>query len=105
MLSLEPRNREREITGLKPIEIRMYDLAWKHNQDGFGFTGLCNLWYKEISPHITLAQIQKVWARLEEYMYFHNDRYLEYCENGYKGVNDYVPCIQTNERSQSGLCD
>lgn len=93
MLSCEPGDRAYEISGLKPMEIRMYDLAWEHNQDGLGFAGLCDLWCKEISPHITLAQIMRVWARLGEYMYFYTNRYYEYMETGYEGVNDYVPRI------------
>ena len=93
MLSLEPGNREFEISGLKPLEVKMYDLAWEHNKDGLGFAGLCDLWYQNVSEHITLRQIRKVWARLSEYMYFHTDRYYEYLENDYKGVNDFVPRI------------
>lgn len=62
MLSLEPSDQAFEISGLKPMEIRMYDLAWEHNQDGLGFAAMCDLWYKEISPHITLNQIKRVWG-------------------------------------------
>lgn len=93
MLSLDPGCREYEVSGLKPQEIAMYDLAWKHNRDGFGFAGLCDLWMKEVSPHITLAQINRVWDRLCEYSFFRTNRYYEYCGRNYEGVNDYVPHI------------
>lgn len=57
MLSLDPVSRVDEIRDLKPIEIRMYDLAWEHNRDCLGFHGLCDLWFREISPFITLKNI------------------------------------------------
>ena len=60
MFSFETSSREYEISGLKPMEIRMYDLAWAHNRDGLGFAGLVDLWFREISPHITLAQTHRV---------------------------------------------
>ena len=46
MLSLDIGSREYEISGLKPMEVRMYDLAWNHNSDCLGFAGLCDLWFK-----------------------------------------------------------
>ena len=93
MFSIESSSREYEISGFKPMEIRMYDLAWKHNRDGLGFAGIIDLWFREISPHITLAQIHRVWDRMCDYGFFHTDRYYEYAEVDYKGVNDYVPHI------------
>lgn len=93
MLSLDIGSREYEISGLKPMEVRMYDLAWNHNSDCLGFAGLCDLWFKEISPHITLAQIKRVWTRLFDYSYFRTDTYYQLEETGRKGFNDYVPFI------------
>lgn len=75
MLSLTPVTRAEEISGLKPIEIRMYDVAWQHNRDCLGFSGLCDLWYREISPFITLKNIYQVWERMTYFMYFHTDAY------------------------------
>ena len=75
MLSLNPVTRLDEIRDLKPIEIRMYDLAWQHNRDCLGFYGLCDLWYREISPYITLRNIARVWDRMNEFMFFHTDAY------------------------------
>ena len=75
MLNLFPVSRSDEIRNLKPIEIRMYDLAWKHNKDCLGFVGLCDLWYREISPFITLRNIVHVWDRMNEFMFFHTDAY------------------------------
>lgn len=93
MFSIETASREYEISGLKPMEIRMYDLAWSHNKDGLGFAGLVDLWFKEISPHITLAQVHRVFDRLSDYGFFHTNKYYEYLYSDYKGVNDYVPSI------------
>ena len=89
MLSKELHGREYEISGLKRMEVRMYDLAWEHNKDRLGFTGLVNLWFMEISPHITLVQVWRVWNRLIEYSYFNTNAYLGNPER----VNDYVPNI------------
>ena len=93
MLSLEPISREYEISGLTKQQVEMYDLAWKHNKDGLGFAGMCDLWYREISPHITLKQIQIVWQRMIEFSFFHTNIYIRMAENGYSGVYDYVPRI------------
>lgn len=93
MFSIDSSSREYEISGFKPIEIRMYDLAWDHNNEGLGFAGLVDLWFKEISPHITLAQVNRVFDRLCDYGFFNTDRYYEYVDSDYNGVNDYVPRI------------
>lgn len=92
MLSLEPVTREYEIRGLAPIEVRMYDLAWKHNRDGLGYVGLCELWYREISPSITLRNIKRVWDRMDEFMFFHTDIYYELFANSTNINRDYIPC-------------
>ena len=92
MLSLDPISRDYEISGLSPQEVKMYDLAWQHNKDGLGFAGLCNLWFMNISQHITLNQVWHVWQRLNEFSFFRTDAYWMLYNEG-KERNDYVPHI------------
>ncbi len=90
MLSYEPVTRQQEIKGLTREEIIMYDLAWKHNKDGRGFAGLCDLWYQEIRGSITLQQIQHVWNQLIQFSYFQTDAYwFKHISGGQQ--NDYIP--------------
>lgn len=77
MLDLKPVGRAYEIRDLKPIEVRMYDLAWQHNRDGLGYVGLCDLWFRELGGDITLYNIQHVWNRLTDFQFFNTDVYQE----------------------------
>ena len=89
IIGYEPVSREDEISGMSPIEIRMYDLAWEHNSDGRGFAGLVDLWYKQISGAISLENVQRVWYRLNRYCYFSTAAYWNIAIQG--NQNDYIP--------------
>lgn len=91
MLSTDPGRRDVEIAGMKPLEVRMYDLAWKHLKEHLGFTGLCNLWI-QLSPNCTLKNIKVVFNRLIEYSYFNADPYYVFAESD-EIINDFIPNI------------
>ena len=72
-----PIVRDLEVSGLDNIEVAMYYLAWKHNRDGLGYVGLCDLWFRELGGNITLYNIQHVWNRLTDFQFFNTDVYQE----------------------------